>query len=864
MTSSAIHYIIAKNKYQIHHQFIMNILDRFSTHLKEILAKAMQIAAELKNHEIEPLHLLFALINEKGSVAAEIINRAKPDIKVLEQMIFAVPADPNAKKDFQDISTASVQIPPLSALSKIALEKALIVAQKNGHNYLGSEHLLAALLDLDDDKLKEFFKVSNLKIEPISKEIDSTLANASQFPGLSEVAEAAEHIQENLLGPSMPQPSRKPRKNKRKNEKNSDSALDYFAVNLTDPANQKNIDPLIGRGREVERLIQILSRRTKNNPILLGDPGVGKTAIVEGLAKKIIEGDVPDKLRRKKIYSVDLGLLVAGTIYRGEFESRLKDLIDEAISDSEIILFIDEIHNIVGAGSSQGSMDAANLLKPALARGQIHCIGSTTPAEYKKFFESDAALERRFMPIIVREPNISEAEKILQGIKKNFELFHQIKIEDAAANAAVTLSARYISGKFLPDKAIDLIDETAAAKRLSIKNSPDEELLFTLHDELRKVQTDKETAAFGDKFDEALRLKEQEIHLAAKIEKIEKLAGKKNQTALGVVTAQDVLAQIVKMTGIEPSELSANNADKFVKLSKKIKQKIVGQDETVDQVVGLIRRAELGLSNPEKPVASFLFVGSSGVGKTELAKTLSQALYPGQDALIRLDMSEFSESHGSSKLLGSPAGYIGYKEANQFTDRLKLQPYSVVLFDEIDKAHPDIQKLLLQVLEDGSITDSTGKKISLKHAIIVLTTSYGADELKKGVFGFSLDSQMAKENRAKIHDKIKERFSPELINRLDCVCIFSELSLNDLARIAFLEIDSLNHQLKKYQTKISADKSILQELVKGLEEKNINARDIRQKIRAEIEKIMAEIILNSKPKKSYALIAESGNKINLK
>ncbi|MCX6781551.1 MAG: ATP-dependent Clp protease ATP-binding subunit [Candidatus Magasanikbacteria bacterium] len=842
----------------------MDILDRFSTHLKEILAKAMQIASELKHREIEPLHLLFALINEKGSVAAEIISHAKPDVKILEQMIFAVPTEPGAEKILLDKSIASAQIPPLSALSKIALEKALIVAQKNGHNYLGSEHLLAALLDLDDIKLKEFFKVSNLKIEAITKEIDSILANASQFPGLDDVAEAAEHIQENLLGPSTAQPVRKPRKSKRKNEKNSDSALEYFAVNLTDPDNQKNIDPLVGREQEVERLIQILSRRTKNNPILLGDPGVGKTAIVEGLAKKIIEGAVPDKLRRKKIYSVDLGLLVAGTIYRGEFESRLKDLIDEAVADSEIILFIDEIHNIVGAGSSQGSMDAANLLKPALARGQIHCIGSTTPAEYKKFFESDAALERRFMPIIVREPNIAEAEKILRGIKKNFESFHQVKIEDKAADAAVTLSARYVSGKFLPDKAIDLIDETAAAKRLSVRNSPDEETLFALRDELKKVRANKETAAFDDRFDEALKLKEREAQLAVEIEKMEKTVSKKGIAILGVVTAHDVLAQVAKMTGVEPSELTSNSGQKFIKLSKELGQRIIGQDETIDQVVGLIRRAELGLSSPDKPIASFLFVGSSGVGKTELGKSLSEALYPGQDALIRLDMSEFSESYGASKLLGSPAGYIGYKEANQFTDRLKLQPYSVVLFDEIDKAHPDILKLLLQILEEGRITDSTGKKISLKHAIIILTTSYGADELKKGAFGFTPGNLMAKESRTKIREKLKERFSPELINRLDCVCVFNELSINDLAKIAFLEIDSLNRQLKKYQTKISADGVTMHELIKGLEEKNINARDIRQKIRAEVEKIMADIILKSKPKKSYALIAEFGSTINLK
>lgn len=831
----------------------MQLLDRFSSHLKDILAKSIHLAAELKNPAVEPAHLLFATAHQKGSVASEILARFKITTKTIEDVVLTLPVKKEAAHHGTTVLT------PLSPATKSILEQAMLIAQENNHNYIGSEHLLDALIASGDTLVHTVLSRAKITIEDIEKQLDVVLANATHLPHLTDVTEVVDKLEDNLaesegeeagLG-ALPtgQAGGKQAPGRKK-----ESALEFFATNLTSAASQKMIDPVIGRASEIERVIQILSRRTKNNPLLLGEPGVGKTAIVEGLAKRIVEGDVPELLLNKKIYALDMGMLIAGTIYRGEFESRLRQVIEEATSNPSVILFIDELHNIVGTGANQGAMDAANILKPALARGQLRCIGATTPAEFKKYIENDAALERRFQPVMVKEPSVADATKILAGIRANYENHHRIRVTDEAIVAAVKLSERYIPSKFLPDKAIDLIDETAAAKRLSIKKATSETKLARLEQRLEQTILAKEAAAQNDKFEEAVELKKQEAKLRDDIKKfVDARAGKKI-TMLGEITDRDVAEQVAKITGATPSELQLDDTSRLNDLETKMKQSVIGQDAVIHDVAEHIRHAELGLGNPDRPLASFLFVGQSGVGKTELAKTLAKVLYSNPDALIKLDMSEFNESFGVSKLLGSPAGYVGYKESNQFTDKLKMNPYSVVLFDEIDKAHRDIVKLLLQMLENGEITDSTGRTISLRHATIILTTSLGAEDVKRGVIGFGgAEATAAKEH---LTERLKEHFSPEVINRFDQICFFRPLDTAELIQIAELELNRFNERLNDYRTTLTSTGTALQWIVAQLPAKDRGARDVRRLLRSRVEQLMSKIILTKKIKQRYALSVE--------
>jgi ATP-dependent Clp protease ATP-binding subunit ClpC len=832
----------------------MTIIDRFSTNLREVLINSISLATDLKNIAVEPAHLLLALSMQKGSMANEILERYNLQTKKIQAILL------NEKTGH--IAKPHAPLSPFSTNARAALEKAIIIAQKNNHNYLGTEHLLAGLLDTADEKIEQLLKAGKIQKNQLEEQIEIVLANASQFPQSSKIPEVMDRIQESLSD-DMLLPNNNPTMIAHKKNQHKESALDFFGVDLTSPNIEPGIDPVIGRAHEIERLMQILCRRTKNNPILLGDPGVGKTAIVEGLAKKIAAGDVPDILLNKKIYALDMGMMIAGTAYRGEFEGRLKQVIDEASQNEDIILFIDELHNIVGAGSNQGTMDAANILKPALARGQIRCIGATTPAEFKKHIESDAALERRFQPIHVKESSVADTIRIMMGIKKNYENFHNLTITDLAITKAAVLADRYITNKLLPDKAIDLLDETAAAKRLSVKPTQAQANLQKLKQELKKVILEKEDAAGGEDFDMAVKLKEKEISLIKNIKILEeKITAAKNKSQkTETITDKDIVLQLTKMINSPAKNISLDAKTDVSGLELELKTHIIGQDEVVHEVSQIILQTQLELSSPNRPLASFLFVGESGVGKTELAKTLASSLYPHQNSLIHLNMSEFNESFGVSKLLGSPAGYVGYKETNQFTDRIKMNPYCVILFDEIDKAHKDVSKLLLQILENGTITDSVGKTISLKHAIVILTTSLGANDIKKSQIGFDKNTTH-KDNKKIVIEKLKEFFSPELINRIDQISLFKALAKSDLSKIASLEINDLNKQLENYHTTLTTNDKVFTWFIEQLPEKN-SAREIRRQIRRDVEKIMAELIISEKIKPRHQLVLQN-NKLTIK
>lgn len=838
----------------------MNLLDRFSTHLRDTIARAIQLAAELKNPEVCPAHLFFSLSNQKGSVAMEILSRYKIDPKVLEEALLDLPMK---KIDTSAAAPgplpATLELAPLSEACKHLLEQAMVAAHEHKHNYIGTEHLLLALLNSGDRVINQVLQISTVPVNDLKKQLQIVMGNVAQFPQINEIEEVIERIEDQLEGlPLSPPPSIQLAAAKTKNKK-PESALEFFATNLTGAAAQKNIDPVIGRQNEIERVIQILCRRTKNNPLLLGDPGIGKTAIVEGLAKRISEGKAPEMLLNKKIYALDMGLLIAGTIYRGEFEGRLRQVIDEVTADPNIILFIDEMHNIVGAGNNQGAMDAANLLKPKLARGLIRCIGATTPGEFKKYIEADPALERRFQPIYCSEPNVEDTALILAGVKPNYEKFHQVAISDEAVKAAARLSDRYITNKFLPDKAIDLLDETAAAKRLQVKPSPNAAKRWALEKELELTIAAKETAAKEDKFNEAVELKKKEEKLRLDIKNLTLSAKTAKLKSLATVTAQDVIAQVAKMVGAAPAELLLDDKAQLTQLEDKLKEQIIGQDEVIYEVSQLIRQAKLGLGATDRPLASFLFVGETGVGKTELAKVLAHTLYPSKDSFIKLDMSEFSEPFGASKLLGSPAGYVGFKDTNQFTDKIKLHPYCVILFDEIDKAHKDIVKLLLQMLENGEITDAAGKKVSLKHAIIILTTTTGAAEAKRSQIGFNADNKNKPERLKTIMEKLKEHFSPEVVNRVDKICLFKELGEPELIKIAGLELNRLNERLKNYHTTVSSDPATFKWLIKNTPEKPAGAREVRRYLSAEVEALISRIILEEKLKPLYKLAVKNNH-----
>ncbi|OGG86692.1 hypothetical protein A3B87_02575 [Candidatus Kuenenbacteria bacterium RIFCSPHIGHO2_02_FULL_39_13] len=811
-----------------------NIFNKFTTHYKKSIIGAYGLSLAAKKKEIGLEELFWALLSEKGSLGQETLRQAgikeqtRSNNELLPEQI-----------SWQQIMQSKETIPLSMGVKKAIIDSARIAAIYE-HSYIGTEHLLYSLLASQDKKINIILNGYQLNREELLKRIKVVLSSTSKF---SELSDMVSSVKERL-------------DKKKQDGKRRDSILDFFGTDLTNETVQKNINPVIGRVDEINRVIQILSRRDKNNPILLGEPGVGKTAIVEGLAKKIMLGDVPDILLNKKIYALDMPLLVAGTSYRGEFEARIKQIVDEAKRNEDIILFIDELHNIMGAGSASGAMDAANILKPAMARGEIHCIGATTYDDFKKYIEQDKALARRMQKVMINEPSAQDSIKILKGIKQSYEKHHLLAISDEAVEAAVALSSRYLTDQFLPDKAIDLIDEAASKKRINRPKNKNTVKLSELEKELVKITKEKNMLTAQGEYNEALKFKAKEVEIVSKIYKLEE-ENAKNKLPMDAeladnekITASDIREIISQMTKINIPD-SQKATDIIKDLEKNLKNKIVGQDEAIAQLVSTLKRSTAGLAGERRPLGSFILAGPSGVGKTYSAKILAEIMSPDREGLIKLDMSEFGEKFNASKLIGAPAGYVGYEEGGLLTEKVKRNPYAVILLDEIEKAHADIFNLFLQIFEDGYLTDSKGRLVNFRNTIIIMTTNIGVSKAsEKGMIGFG--EKDSAENDFK--EKLAEWMRPELLNRIDQILVFNMLTDGDLAKIIELELIDINNNLASRNLAIKWSKEVVDYLLKKCAGKDQGARIIRAVLREKIENQLADRILSKAP----------GGEINIK
>ncbi|PIR06843.1 MAG: ATP-dependent Clp protease ATP-binding subunit ClpC [Candidatus Komeilibacteria bacterium CG11_big_fil_rev_8_21_14_0_20_36_20] len=830
----------------MNHENTSNILNKFTYHFKKVLISAQNLALTKKHARIESDDVLLSLISAKGSLGSDILIKQNLNTEFLKTMDLA--------ENYSTVDINLEELPQPSEEMQKIIEKAVITSYKFHHKYIGTEHLLWGILESDNKTVAEIFEKAKINIRSLKQHLSLILKSTSKFSDLTHHEDMKEL--ENIFDENQPEAS----------------TIENFTINLTTKEIQKDIDPVIGRKKEIDRLIEILSRRTKNNPVLLGDAGVGKTAIIEGLAKRITENKVPDVLLNKKILNLDISSLLAGTMYRGEFESRLKQVINEVKNDPNCLLFIDELHTIMGAGATTGSLDAANILKPALARGDLRCIGATTFEEYKKHIESDKALERRFQPIIINEASEEETYEILQGIKSNYEKFHRVLITDAALQTAIKLSRRFLPDKKLPDKAIDLIDEAAA--RLKIRNTKESltKIIKNLKDKIEVCANNKRQAVLDENFLEALKYKDQEEKFLEELLQLKAQDDKNKQSNLGNVDQQQIKEIISKITGVPISSVDENENKQLLHLEKNLTNHIFGQGKALGTIANTIRKSKTGLQDKNKPLASFMFLGPSGVGKTETAKQLAHYIFGGKDRMVRIDMSEFSEKFNISKLIGAPAGYIGYKEGNKLTDVIKNKPYSLILFDEIEKAHSDVFNLLLPILEEGELTDATGRTVNFKNCVIIMTSNIGLAEFnQEASLGFSIadDSSEAEKRQnnfktlsQKIAGSLKDYFPPEFLNRLDHTIVFEPISKTAARQIIKQEIKELICRLQEQEVQIDLDYRIINQLLKSEKSIREGARSLKRLVDTHLTNNLAAAILDKSVKKIKVSLEK--NKIIIK
>lgn len=790
-------------------------MERFTQRARRVLSLAHQEAERMRQDTIGTEHLLLGLILEEGGVAGRVLRDLGLETERMQEMVERLSGYGHYRGGKIELTPGVQQV----------LEYAIEEARRMGHHYIGTEHLLLGLVRSNEDKAMEVLRKLGVNPEQIRRQTRRVLQESSTAAAAAG-ARGAERQERDRERPKTP-------------------LVDQLAIDLTARAEEGKLDPVIGRQMEIERVIQILARRTKNNPALIGEPGVGKTAIVEGLAQRIIEGDVPALLLDKRVLQLDVGSLVAGTMYRGQFEERLKRVIDE-LKSSGAILFIDEVHMLVGAGAAGSSVDAANILKPALSRGELQVIGATTLDEYRKYIESDAALERRFQPILVNEPTVEETMEILRGIRSAYEEHHRLNISDEALEAAARLSARYVTERFLPDKAIDLIDE--AASRVRMYKSQAAKETKELMAKLREVRQNRSIALEDNRLDDAQEMLEREHDLENQLESLRTGWDPKSSPE---VTGDDIAEVVSMWTGVPVMQLAKEESVRLLQMEDELRRHIIGQEEAIVTISKAVRRARSGLKDPRRPIGSFIFLGPTGVGKTELTKALARFLFGSEDALIQLDMSEFMERHNVSRLVGAPPGYVGYEEAGQLTEAIRRRPYSIVVFDEIEKAHPETHNMLLQIMEEGHLSDARGRKVDFRNTIIVMTSNIGADMIKRQTsFGFQVQRDQAveeqeayEEMRKKLLDSLRRVFRPEFINRLDAVIVFRSLNKEDIRRIVQLELDKVASRLSENEISLQASEAAIEQLAEEGYDPDMGARPLRRVIQQKIEDRLSDALL---------------------